>query len=81
MFRLNGRDPRRQGHGARPPRWNLRWQPQAHALHVPCHEDASDSAREGNRHRVHQERGLQVFRLFLFNFFFPFYFFNVGDTE
>ena len=27
---------------------------------MPRHEDAPDSAREGDRHRVHQKRRLQV---------------------
>ena len=44
-----------QGHGAGPPRRDLRRQPQAHPLHVPRHEDAPDPAREGHRRRVHQE--------------------------
>lgn len=60
MFRVNGGDVGGQGHGARPPRRHLRRQPQTHAVHVPRHEDAPDSARERNHHRVHQERGLQV---------------------
>lgn len=69
MFRLNGGDLGGQGYGARPPRRNLRRQPQTHPLHVPCHEDAPDSAREGNRHRVHQKRGLQVC-IYLFMYLF-----------
>jgi hypothetical protein len=60
VLRAHRGDPRRQGHGAGPLRRHPRRQPKAHALHVPRYEDAPDSAREGDRHRVHQERRLQV---------------------
>jgi len=60
MLRVNGGDFGGQGHGDRPSRRNLRRKPQTYAFHVPRHEDAPDSAGERNRHRVHQERGLQI---------------------
>ena len=60
MLRSNGGDAGRQGYGARSPRRYSRRQPQADAVYVPRHEDAPDSTREGDRHRVHQKRRLQV---------------------
>ena len=60
MFRADGGDARRQGHGARPPRRNSRRHPETHPFYVPCYEDAPDSARQGNRRRVHKESRVQV---------------------
>lgn len=53
VLRPHGGDSRRQGDGARPPRGHVRWQPQAHPLHVPHIEDAPDPARQGDSRRVH----------------------------
>lgn len=53
MLRPHGGDAGRQGHGARPPRRHSQRHPETHPFHVPCYEDASDSARQGNRRRVH----------------------------
>ena len=60
------------GHGAEVHRRGVRWEHQAHALPLPRSQDASDPAREGHRHRVHQERGLQVRSIYTTEFQFAF---------
>ena len=48
------------GHGAEVHWRRVRREHQAHALPLPRPQDAPDPAGEGHRHRVHQERRLQV---------------------